>query len=552
MQFHTFETAKQRVIREFQNTTESDQIKKSLGLAGAAFADMRARVQATARTKTNEEILTAAITSASRPPARAGDQHSHKVSGNLDRIILSHLSEYEWLQLERPFYNVYPIVEKLVRNTKLQVSAAFLQLPYRTMLFRFAAGHEPYGIKTILLTIGQPHEVPENTNYFNARGFDIMRGIAATATVQYADKIADGSRHDVYTLAAVFEEVKDATARPYEPRFPLSYTEQEAFEEISQKYQTLQSLRGSRLKKTEYVFSRGFGSAPAPQKLRPIDEALTCCLKPIDVTIHDQHNIHLFGADKDNPAYMGFQSLEIHQFIFKLATLVSMLHRGDNLIAPIVLAKHQDRYDREPDEAAKKWLEDKAAHIQGRGFSVGKELQKRSDVSPHYRNPHMALYWTGPGRKEPTLIFRAGADVMLKKIARVPTGFLGPEKDDEPTETTRQEYVYFLREPHTGFVKIGRTSRTIAARKRQLECGIHGLILVGHIVTGDCVELETRLHREYAEKRRRRADGRQSEFFELTDAAVQEIVCRHGGTFHLEPETVCNDTTLKSTSSTVA
>jgi hypothetical protein len=550
MRFHTFETAKQRLI--------ADSRKKVLMLEGSDWVGVDKNTQAhisqitlnAAQKITNQEILDKIITAPSRPDVDPTGQYYNKVRMDLDRGIICALSEYEWGQLERPFYNVYPIVEKLVHNTKLQVSAAFLQLPYRTMVFRFAEGHEPYGIKTILLTIGHPHEVPENTNYFNSDNLDIMRGVAAVATVQYVHKLPDGSTHDIFTLGAVFEDVElTGNTRPYEPLFPLGPSSDEAYNAIAENYQALQCPDGSK-QNTEYVFSRGLSTEPAGAEIGRVNVPIQCQLKSIEQTIADQHNPYLFEGDRArSPTYMGGQSLDVNQFVFKLATLVSMLHRGDNLIAPIVLAKHQERYDKETDAAARKWLEDKAAHIQGRGFSVGKELQQRSDISPHFRNPHMALYWTGTGRKEPTLLLRSGAHVMLKKIAQVPTGFMGPEQPDEYVEPLREEYVYFLREPHTEFVKIGRTRRTVAERKQQLECGIHGLILVGHIVTADCVELETRLHREYAAKRRRRADGRQSEFFELTDTEVQEIVIRHGGTFHLAPETVCNATTLKNTSS---
>lgn len=540
MRFHTFETAKQRLIEDceqkllFKNNRELVFNGQSFtGLSAEEEAIITKLSLAAAQKTTNQEILEKVITTNSRPAVDTSGKYYQKVSADLDRGISFALSEYEWLQLERPFYNVYPIVEKLVQNTKLQVSVAFLRLPYRTMLFRFAEGHEPYGIKTVLMTIGHPHEVPENANYFNNNNLDVMRGVAATATVQYVHKLPDGSTHDVFTLGAVFEDVElTGNTRPYEPLFPLGPDVDAEYNAIAQNYQALQCPVDTK-QNTEYVFSRGFSTEPDCAAVGRVVNPIQCRLKSIEQTIEDQHNPHLFAGDRGlAPTYMGEQSLEVHQFVFKLATLVSMLHRGDNLIAPIVLAKHQDRYDREKDEAARKWLEDKAAQIQGRGFSVGKELQQRSDISPHFRNPHMALYWTGVGRKEPTLIFRAGADVMLKKVAQVPTGFMGPEKPDEDVPKSHKEYVYFLREPHTGFVKIGRTRRTIAERKKQLET-YHGLTLIGHIVTGDCVELETRLHREYADKRRRRPDGRQSEFFELADDEVKEIVGCYGGTIHL-------------------
>jgi hypothetical protein len=49
------------------------------------------------------------------------------------------------------------------------------------------------------------------------------------------------------------------------------------------------------------------------------------------------------------------------------------------------------------------------------------------------------------------------------------------------------------------------------------------LSLLGYISTGDCTELETRIHREYAHKRR------DNEFFEISDTEVAEIVTQFGG-----------------------
>jgi len=531
MRFHDFESAKSRIIADCQQKLKAAGRPESLSvLTGSVMYTTSIQ---NARKRSSKEVLEHVI---KQPPLDIkGGKYEAKCQGDSEREHISALSEYEWLESDRPFYNVYPIVEKLVRNTKLQVSAAFLNLPYRTMLFRFPAGHEPYGIKTILLTVGHPHNVPKNTEYFNSAGEDIMRGVAATATVQYVHTLSDESKHDVFTLAALFSRVAHNAFRPYEPRFPLNFGDQTGYTERAMQYQALQAP-DPLSPDEQFGFSRNFERIPG--NTNDSAEGAQCILRSLEETILAQRDIEIYpGNRKSHPTYMGFQSQEVHEFVFKLAMLTSMLHRGDNLIAPIVLAKHQERYDKETDAAAKKWLEDKAAQIQGRGFSVGKELQKKTEISPHIRNPHMALYWTGPGRKEPVLIFRAGAKVLLKKLESVPTGFLGPEKPDETAENTREEYVYFLREPYTGFVKIGRTSRTVAERKRQLECGIHGLILVGHIVTGDCVALETRLHREHAAKRRRRDDGRQSEFFELTDAEVQNIVAQHGGTFHLDMET---------------
>ena len=520
MHFHSFESAKSRIIADLQQKLKAvgnSEAVSFIGDGGLYTTSLQIACK-----RSSKEVLEHVI---KQPPLDIkGGEYENKCQGDSEREHISALSEYEWLESDRPFYNVYPIVEKLVRNTKLHVSVAFLHLPYRTMLFRFPAGHEPYGIKTVLFTVGHAHTVPENTHYFNANNEDIMRGIAATATVQYVHTLSDESKHDVFTLATLFENVTDNSVLPYEPRFPLNIGAQQKYYEIAVQYQALQCPDGVSVDGKDPMFSSGLGIPFDENNSEPVNPG-QCILRSLENTILMQHDADVyFGKGQAHPTYMGFQSREVHEFVFKLATLVSMLHRGDNLIAPIVLAKHQDRYNRETDAAARRWLEDKAAHIQGRGFSVGKELQQRCDISPHFRNPHMALYWTGPGRKEPVLIFRAGAEVLIKKLSQVPTGFVGPEQPDEVMPTKQEEYVYFLRDPSHGFVKIGKTSRKIKDRQRASRTWVPGgLSLLGYIVTGDCTELETRIHREYAHKRR------DNEFFEISDTEVAEIVTQFGG-----------------------
>jgi hypothetical protein len=45
--------------------------------------------------------------------------------------------------------------------------------------------------------------------------------------------------------------------------------------------------------------------------------------------------------------------------------------------------------------------------------------------------PHYALYHTGVGRKVPQMIKRKGATIRSKHGLEIPTGFLGPETDEE-------------------------------------------------------------------------------------------------------------------------
>jgi len=521
MRFHDFVNAKHRIEMDLIAQSRPSATSTIVGLSNAnAIALANAQFSALKKLSNNDVLTTAARRPFDFPVAPGAWRK--KIIGDAAREHIGVLMEYEWCSTDRPFYNVYPIVEKLIHNTKLAVSAAFLRFPHRTMLFRFAEGHEPYGIKSVLITIGQPHVAPADTQYFNSRGVDVFSGVCGSAMVQYTKPLPDEwFQHEVYLLSGAFEIVPEPDDRPYEPHFFIGNTPESsaAFDEKARQYQALQSPDGLRaVQGTESRFSHG----PTNIQVGDVLEQ-PCRLATIEDTIRDQHDPAQYDGER-LALYMGYQSFEVHQFVFKLAAFASMLHQGNDLITPVVLSKHQARYDVETDEAAKKWLEDKAAQIQGRGFSIGKELYAQSLVSPHLRNAHMALFWTGPGRKVPKLLLRAGSVVTPKHLSRVPTGYLGEEKPDEQPPSTANEHVYFLHEQHRNYIKIGRTRRSVRERQRESNTFVPGgLRLVGYIPTGDCVALETRLHREYGEKRR------ENEFFDMTVEEARGIIVQFGG-----------------------
>jgi hypothetical protein len=89
------------------------------------------------------------------------------------------------------------------------------------------------------------------------------------------------------------------------------------------------------------------------------------------------------------------------------------------IVEPEVLSSDEERYSKTRDSA----LVDKA-HRRGKvGWNVGKDIE----VVPHYRRAcPAALYWTGEGRRFPKVRFRRGSVIHRKRLASVPTGFLGP------------------------------------------------------------------------------------------------------------------------------
>lgn len=53
------------------------------------------------------------------------------------------------------------------------------------------------------------------------------------------------------------------------------------------------------------------------------------------------------------------------------------------------------------------------------GFDVGKELE----MSPHYRRPHFAIRWTGPGGKVPRIVPVKSSIINKSVLGEIPTGY---------------------------------------------------------------------------------------------------------------------------------
>ncbi len=60
-------------------------------------------------------------------------------------------AEQAWVDDERPFYNVWPIAENLARDVTLDLPFSAIEIPFDSIVLRFALGHEPYKICTAML-----------------------------------------------------------------------------------------------------------------------------------------------------------------------------------------------------------------------------------------------------------------------------------------------------------------------------------------------------------------------------------------------------------------
>ncbi len=298
MQFHDYTTLRGQLLKHGQNPELKQMLRKMKpGEARLLFANQARDAYENARTPAKRDLA-------------------------FKRGIYQ-LAEQKWVELQRPFYNVWPIAIELSQQVKLELAFASFEVPFESLVLRFARGHEPNGLKAAIL-------------------FWHNQCIQVTAIpLEGAD--------NVYLHAAY-------NAEDHVERW------------ITQ--------------------------------------------------LHEKPN----GYEK-----MG-------AVLIRLVVFVGLLSHDDDLITPIVLSKDQKRYAETDDPDVKKWLEERAARRAGRGFDVGRTLQLEKEKSPHWRNPHLCLFWTGAGRTTPIIKMRSGAVIQRVSMAEVPTGYLGPETDenDEP------------------------------------------------------------------------------------------------------------------------
>lgn len=103
--------------------------------------------------------------------------------------------------------------------------------------------------------------------------------------------------------------------------------------------------------------------------------------------------------------------------VVKLCCCVCLIGNDPDLVSPDVLAKDKRKYA-EADEQQKIVITERAKRRGKYGFDLGGALE----IIPHYRRPHLAVVWTGKGRKIPKVVMRKGAVVHREKLTVVPTG----------------------------------------------------------------------------------------------------------------------------------
>jgi len=289
------------------------------------------------------------------------------------------IAEKTWFELNRPFYNVYPVVLGMISGVKLSLPFSHVRLPHSAMVFQFPAGQQPQ------VVIGS--------------GTRRLNSVLWYCGPNYLGAPDPGKGERLFVCIASYEN--DWVPHSYAILDEETDTcEVETYLQRSQEYnQPLidqESTEAGHVFDFDKPFAEQATALNEPLRLMPLGEASTWC--------------------------------------WRLLVLTSLLAAGHDLITPVLLAKDQREGELLGDKATAEWIEKRAQKARQRGvfgFDLGKKLQEEKDLSPHFRNPHLALYHVGPGRTETRVQLRRGSVVISQALSQVPTGFLGPETPEE-------------------------------------------------------------------------------------------------------------------------
>lgn len=325
------------------------------------------------------------------------------------------LLEKAWRLVDRPYYNVYPIVESLCRKTTLDVAWEKVSFPFSPLLFRFPAGQEPHGIAcAIVYTVPPP----------SVWGFDF--GELPSFNRCWTPHTGDVS--DAVPCAKI-----SATSLCKEARTACGYVMNRSLICLVQ-----------------------FASANGRQGF--IWSVRDSWSATVETTLSQPETV---GAE--NCAGIDIDSAS--RFLARLSVLAALVGQGQDLITPEILARDESKYHVATD-SEKQWIENRACRVNGRGFSFGKTLQEKSDRLPHWRNPHLALFHTGVGRSKPVLKLRSGCVVTSTPLSEIPTGFLSKEN---PCDYCADHGTFVYRVP------VSKRLRFFVMRRDNFTCQLCGL-----------------------------------------------------------------------------
>ena len=368
MRFHSYLAQRQVIL-----ATPGISPRERNRLATMSNADFATQELAEAKTRSSDLIRSRRISS-SGCVTHADDSRAAQVISTINEST----AESAWHSLNRPFYNVYPVVADMVASVNLDLSFDQVILPYDAMAFQFSESDAP------TLPIGT-----------------LRRRLNSILWYSGADTFPADPSDRMWVAILEFEGL-------IVPCVTFPYCDPQS--------QVEEFLRYQRSHTQDAVHAR------MKREQRDSEAAIIDALARGDTATPNAR----FGPSS---VYV-----EASEWCFRLLVLTSLLAAGNDLVTPVLLAKDKDAMGGVSPEEMEKWIEMRASKARQRGllgFEVGRALQEEKDRSPHFRNPHLALFHTGPGRTQPRVQLRRGSVVISKALTKVPTGFLGPETPDE-------------------------------------------------------------------------------------------------------------------------
>jgi hypothetical protein len=368
MRFHSY-LAQRQVILATPGISDNERNR----LATMSNADFAAHQLTDAKTRCRDLVRSRRISSIGCV-THPSDSYAAKVVATINEAT----AEREWHSLNRPFYNVYPVVAEMVSGVNLSLSFEQVLLPYQAMAFQFSESDAP------LLPIGRLHRRLHSVLWYSG-----------------PDTFPADPSDRMWVAILEFEGL-------IAPCITFPYCDPQS--------QVEEFLRYQRSHTQDAVDAR------MRLEQRDSEAAIVDALARGEPATPDAR----FGVT--------LVYTQAAEWCFRLLVLTSLLAAGNDLVTPVLLAKDQDAMGNVSPEEMAKWVEMRASKARQRGllgFEVGRALQEEKDRSPHFRNPHLALFHTGPGRTQPRVQLRRGSVVISKALTKVPTGFLGPETPEE-------------------------------------------------------------------------------------------------------------------------
>lgn len=409
------------------------------------------------------KIMTAMGEAEPRAEVKDDDRKAVGVFADMwSSVIDTALTEQLWHMLNRPYYNIYPIVyEKMMDNIDLsKVEWSHIQLPCSPLLVKFPVGREPLGISTIMMRRNIPDNSIRNDpslahcpdDWGSGQGsltvFDSRRGrslITQSSLGAWCKNTHDATKHMILMSGKCQLEFEIHWADAASPLLNQKASVMDSMQASS----VSDCIDNSELRDLDLDADPRCGRLIAPENAIEIDNKFSGMARFAKTGHTSSYSLGLPDVEERK---------EMNTFLLKLATVLSLIHQTEGVVTRSILESDSDRYEMS-DEETKRFLEDRASRrMQSRGHDVGKGLQKSHDrgkSSPHYVPVFWRIQRFGPGNSKVKIGMVRGHWRGRSSLEEVPTGFEGEEQPAPPKTYFRphvpsklRRYI-FVRDKHS-------------------------------------------------------------------------------------------------------